>query len=463
MKHWLALALMAVPVSADWTDSGYVLREPWNPPGYVLDEPTRVEFMPLMTNGPPENRLNVVFLPEAYRNSERDQFVADVALLRESLFEFEPFLTYKNYFNTAAIWVTFAGADTSYRNYFCGESSSFDRGCGGSDGRPVRNIYRRFLPTNKTIAVILAYDGGSFAGSLSMGVPEIVVSCQTLHDGNSRNWTPDQVYTDLRGTLVHEFGHVLGELGEEYESVRSGKYIPSEDGIERPNVTEETNRDRLRWRSWINSRTPIPTPENNSYSNVVGLFQGAGNLSNWYRPRLTCMMRDARSPFCEICREILTRNLYGVIGPIDSVSTRVGDASTVFRASLQQPSPNTLRVRWLIDGAEVPGERGEMFNVAETAMSFGRHTITIQIQDTTAFVRDDPRGWLARTYEWPVVNTPSPDFNNDGRVSFEDFFLFGDAFGLIVAEHPEAAAFDLDMDGEVGFGDFFLFADEFVG
>ena len=54
-----------------------------------------------------------------------------------------------------------------------------------------------------------------------------------------------------------------------------------------------------------------------------------------------------------------------------------------------------------------------------------------------------------------AVGQASPDFNGDGQVDFDDFFLFASYFGT---SEPH---FDLDGDGQVGFGDFFLFADNF--
>lgn len=47
------------------------------------------------------------------------------------------------------------------------------------------------------------------------------------------------------------------------------------------------------------------------------------------------------------------------------------------------------------------------------------------------------------------------DFNNDGRVGFDDFFMFADGFG------SANSVFDFDRDGIVDFDDFFLFADYF--
>jgi hypothetical protein len=47
------------------------------------------------------------------------------------------------------------------------------------------------------------------------------------------------------------------------------------------------------------------------------------------------------------------------------------------------------------------------------------------------------------------------DFNGDGGVDFDDFFLFAAAFG------SREARFDLSRDGRVDFDDFFLFAAQF--
>ena len=53
------------------------------------------------------------------------------------------------------------------------------------------------------------------------------------------------------------------------------------------------------------------------------------------------------------------------------------------------------------------------------------------------------------------------DFDGDGFVGFEDFFLFVDALGRRAGEPAFDARIDLDADGQVGLEDFFLFAELF--
>lgn len=61
-----------------------------------------------------------------------------------------------------------------------------------------------------------------------------------------------------------------------------------------------------------------------------------------------------------------------------------------------------------------------------------------------------------------VVEEANPgDFNADGAVTFDDFFLFADGFGLGKGDAGYDAAKDLSGNDRVDFDDFFLFADVF--
>jgi hypothetical protein len=58
------------------------------------------------------------------------------------------------------------------------------------------------------------------------------------------------------------------------------------------------------------------------------------------------------------------------------------------------------------------------------------------------------------------AQTPSPDFDGDGAIGLEDFFMFSVAFGQPAT--GANAKFDLDGDGEVWFGDFFAFVNAYA-
>jgi|TARA_B100001971_G_C17770099_1_gene324500 Ca2+-binding EF-hand superfamily protein len=54
-----------------------------------------------------------------------------------------------------------------------------------------------------------------------------------------------------------------------------------------------------------------------------------------------------------------------------------------------------------------------------------------------------------------------PDFNGDGKVSYGDFLLFSDHFGLNEKENRYDAIYDLDGNEEIDFPDFLNFASVF--
>ena len=60
-----------------------------------------------------------------------------------------------------------------------------------------------------------------------------------------------------------------------------------------------------------------------------------------------------------------------------------------------------------------------------------------------------------------VAQDPSPDFDGDGAVGFQDFLQFASHFGLRDGAVGYDGRYDLDGDGAIGFGDFVLFAKAF--
>ena len=60
-----------------------------------------------------------------------------------------------------------------------------------------------------------------------------------------------------------------------------------------------------------------------------------------------------------------------------------------------------------------------------------------------------------------VAEILSSDFNGDGMVDFDDFYLFAGQFGASRGNVRYEAKYDLDEDGAIGFGDFLIFAGDF--
>lgn len=117
--------------------------------------------------------------------------------------------------------------------------------------------------------------------------------------------------------MAHEFGHGTGGLADEYCTPNT--YSGGEPGA--INLTINTNRSTLKWRSYVNPGTPVPTGTGNcagftagarpagwSDSDDAGLFEGGGTKQRGiYRPAVNCRMRGNSPPYCPPCYSEMKR------------------------------------------------------------------------------------------------------------------------------------------------------------
>jgi hypothetical protein len=156
--------------------------------------------------------------------------------------------------------------------------------------------------------------------------------------------------------FVHEFGHHLGGLADEYFTSNVA-YLPPEKRVEpwEPNVTALLDPATLKWRDLVAAGTPIPTPWNQagfqayerevqakrqelrkgerpeaemdalfngamkheqealaaeSFAGKVGAFEGANyEAKGYYRPQINCIMFTRTNYFCRVCQRAIERVL----------------------------------------------------------------------------------------------------------------------------------------------------------
>lgn len=209
--------------------------------------------------------------------------------------------------------------------------------------------------------------------------------------------------------LTHETGHVVANLGDEYETPYPG--FPD---TEEPNTTQQTNRALVKWNAWIDGSTPVPTVPPDSYPAVIGLFEGAHyHSTGWYRPKLDCLMRDKYVPFCEVCCETLVLAFYRTVRPVDAVAPAVtnlsisGQQSLAFNLTLLQPATHNLNVQWYTNDTMILGATNPAFTLSPLTLGNGSHQVSAIVRDDTALVRNDPSNLLSQTATWTVnVNLP---------------------------------------------------------
>ena len=337
-------------------------------------------------NGNPNNRINLVYMGDGYTISEQDKFIADVTHANAEVFNTSPYSEYSNYFNVFAIKVISneSGAkhpntasdcptDSNYiptsdpDNYF---GSSFDRG----------GIHRLLTISN--------WDG--YYLTLADNLPqydEVVIMVNTPHYGGSGGTAAvASAHTSSPQLVIHEFGHSFGELGDEYDygTCRGG---------EGPNYTQETDRNLIKWRFWIEDETPIPTPEG-QYCNTIGLYEGAHYCDTGsFRPKCNCMMRSLFQPFCEVCIENTIQVIHNNVQLIESHTPDIDtidlcDSVTdpTFTTEIVNNTPNTIRTTWLLDG-EIVASGATQYTLFGDPLSPGFHQLIFEAADTTESIK----------------------------------------------------------------------------
>ena len=215
--------------------------------------------------------------------------------------------------------------------------------------------------------------------------------------------------------VIHECGHVLANLGDEYTSE-----FPGYPDTEEPNTTTQTNFDAIKWKAWINTNTtPIPTPETATYINDAGLFEGAHHHSDgWYRPQINCAMGNFSSPFCAVCSEALVLSFYRQVRPVDGFTPAATNLSLAspqmltFTLKLVQPATDDLTVQWFTNGIYSVGATNQSFAVELGLGAGGVTNVSARVKDETPLVRTDSDYVLAQTVTWSVnAGALSPSFS----------------------------------------------------
>jgi hypothetical protein len=297
----------------------------------------------LHERGDPATKLDLLILGDGYTAAQRPKFIADARRLLKVLFSTSPFKERENEIN---VWGLVPASPQS------------------GISRPSQGIHRR-TPLGATYDAfdseryILTFENRAvrdIAANAPYDVMEILTNTQTYGGGGifglystvaaDSEWAPY--------IFVHEFGHHLAGLADEYYTSQVA-YLPPTNKIEpwEPNVTALLDPANLKWKDLVTPGTPIPTPwpkeeqeaydadyqkrrqairaanrpeaemdalfreamkrsteilAKSPYAKNVGAFEGANyEAKGYYRPQVDCIMFSRNvSWFCAVCRRAIS-------------------------------------------------------------------------------------------------------------------------------------------------------------
>lgn len=351
----------------------------------------------IVQNGPVGAKLDVVFIGDGYTAAQQEDFHADVRAKWAKISAVEPYASYAGLFN---VWAVDAVSHES-----------------GVSGDPTQDVVRDTALDSAFFCDgterLLCVDTGkveSYASKAPAADLVVVLGNSTKYGGAGYNDVSSQVGYDGIATAssdndrsdqiaVHETGHSLGKLADEYDYGQSGTYSgpePAEANLTTLSADEMTTQ-RQKWYRWIGQESPD--------GGAVGAFEGGGYYQyGLNRPTENSIMRTLGREFNLPGREAMIAGFYRYASVLSSpVAT---DRAIPRTTHLRVGAPAFAKVKWYVDGRERKAARGRHTVVVRAlgVPADGRtHTVTARAADRTAAVRDPAlRKQLSGALSWRV-------------------------------------------------------------
>jgi hypothetical protein len=426
--------------------SGGFTMMPLEAPGSVagvLD----ATVIPIVENGPPSNRIDLVFVGDGYLESELDAYAIHVAGGFSALFTEEPFSTYQTLFNAYRVEVISneSGVDND-------PTPGIERDTALNMGFWCNDIERLLC-----VSVTLAYQYANNAPDVDQ---VLAVANSTKYGGAGYPTADLATYSGGNGSAtevaVHEIGHSLGDLADEYDYHDGATYTGPEVPERNVSILDAAAMaaSGTKWTSWLGDPGV-------GFGGLVSTYEGARYYEfGLYRPTASSKMRSLGQPFNLPSAEALIIEMYKIVNPIDDatpVGQTLAGTETVFVDPVD-PIGHDLEVEWALDGAPIAGADGTTLDLGGLGLDFGAYELAVTVSDPTPLVRDETARatWLSETRSWDVLVTRPGDMNGDFEVNLQDFLLLLAEWGPCGGPCPPACPGDFDGDCQVGVSDFLI-------
>jgi hypothetical protein len=433
-------------------------------PRVVIDPeariPSNVETLwdphPNPGDGPGLDRIDLVIVGDGYQSGQLGLYATHTQSAVTALFNQEPFRAYQNFFRVHRVDVVSQDSGVDHdpvQGILRNTALNMGFWCQGTERLLCVDVNRAYSYANNApngVNQVLAIANSSKYGGA--GYPSADLA--TLAGGNSA----------AAEIAIHEMGHSLGNLADEYDygggTLYSGPEVPE------PNAsiyTSSTMSSQSRkWFRWLGVSDPL-------WDGMVSTYVGCRYYEQGiYRPTNNSKMRALGRPFNLPSAEALIGEFYRIVRPVqDSTPTTqvLNGTETVFVDPIDI-TPNTISIQWSLDLQPIPGATGLNLNLDSLNISPGAHTLSVRVVDNTPWVRDPgvrtQRMTEQRLWNMSVAASCYADCDESGGpapLNVFDFLCFQNRFA---GADPYACDCDLSTGSDVcDLFDFLCFQNEF--
>jgi len=397
------------------------------------------------SNGDPANRVDIVFVGDGYQAAQLGTYANLIAQRWATIRTREPYASYLPYFNAHRVDVT-----------------SVDSGV---DGDPTQGVLRntaldmafwcsgieRLLCVNTSKAIAAAASAPDWDQILAVanatkyggaGYPTVDVCTFSGSNGSSLE------------VALHELGHALGDLADEYDYGGAQTYSGPEPGEINLSIQTAVQMaaSQTKWSAWLGVSLPGV--------GAHGTFEGGGySVFGIYRPTSNSLMRELNQPFNGPGLEQMIVKIHQQTKMLDAVSHPVGsvvEAGALLSVTTLEPASHALALQWYLDDAPIAGATSPSIDTALLGAPANGATLELVVVDPTTKVRRESirATWLTETYAWTLVGPPCfGDLFPDGQVDAADLATM---LGKWSVTGAAAGSADLDGNGVVDAADLSL-------
>ena len=373
----------------------------------------------LIDNGPPDNRIDLVFVGDGYTVGDLGSYASHVNNAMDDFFSIEPLASYLPLFNVHRVDV------------ISNES--------GVDNDPVNGINRDTAMDMafwcSGIERLLCVDTSlawGFANNVSSVDAILAVANSSMYGGAGYSWADIGTFAGANSAAtdvaIHEFGHSMGNLADEYyytEDTYTGPE-PSERNASIYNASQ-MEANGTKWAPWLGA-------SGGPWDGTVNTYEGCAYAAyGIYRPSNNSMMRALNRPFNQPSAEAFIIEFYTIVDPLDDYTNAdiLYNNDAVFIEPIELDL--SLSISWFIDDEPVIVS-GNSFSISSLGLSVGLYSLKVEVVDPTPWVRDEEArdSVMKQVVAWPVQIDEVQcigDLDNDGEVGISDLLAVIEAWG----------------------------------